>query len=199
MLYKIVLAGDSGCGKTSIIYRHIRNEFDIDSATTYGGACNTLQITSPGGYKLKMQLWDTAGQEKYRSLVKIYYRGAYVIIFVFDLSRIETRKNIQNWYTEYTTSYPDKIHMFLVGNKSDIAQEDPEILSLIKTYIAKYHFRYVKTSARDGTGIDVLFDDISARIGLNYDFEVNNNQSEQIKLELTQETVPKASLNYCCT
>ncbi len=202
--YKVVVAGDTGCGKTSLIYKHRYDVFNDGTISTIGGEFSTLPITSPAGHELRMHIWDTAGQEKYRSLVRMYYRGAYAIIFVFDLTRIETLRNVPVWYRECDPGSQPRAQLFLVGNKSDLLNgrsEAPAVLSLIKDYVNEYHFRYVKTSAKDGTGIDVLFDDIIARIGLHYDFDLAKEHDRSKTHSLVQDNasasrwLPK---NPCC-
>lgn len=201
--YKVVMAGDTGCGKTSLIYRHRYDVFSRNTSSTIGGEYSILPIISPSGQELKMHIWDTAGQEKYRSLVRMYYRGAYAIVFVFDITRIETLRNILSWYREYDCGLYDRVQLFLVGNKCDLLEgeaESPEMLRLIKTYVSEYNFRYVKTSAKDGTGINILFDDIIARIGSDYDCNHNKNIASNLHLQLAPETEPQSSRwrNPCC-
>ena len=181
--YKVVLVGDTGCGKTSLIYKHKYDVFDNSATSTIGGEFSTLSVTTPDGSEIKMHLWDTAGQEKYRSLVRMYYRGAFAIVFVFDVTRIETLRSVPLWYSECDINSYDigRVQMFLVGNKSDLLpgeDESPAVLQLVKKYVNEYNFRYIKTSAKDGPGIDILFDDIKRRIGLHHDFDAESKKAK---------------------
>ncbi|KAJ8503750.1 hypothetical protein OPV22_004636 [Ensete ventricosum] len=118
-LFKIVLIGDSGVGKSNILSRFTRNEFCLDSKSTIGVefATKTLQIE---GKTIKAQIWDTAGQERYRAITSAYYRGAVGALLVYDITKKQTFDNVRRWLRELRDHADSNIVIMMVGNKSDL-------------------------------------------------------------------------------
>ena len=117
-LYKVVLIGDSGVGKSNLLSRFSRNEFDLDARSTIGVEFSTKNITIDDKI-IKLQIWDTAGQERYDSITSVYYRGASGAILVYDTTKRETFNHINKWYKELA-NYTEKIRVILIGNKYDL-------------------------------------------------------------------------------
>lgn len=118
-LFKVVLIGDSGVGKSNLLSRFTRNEFDLETKTTIGVefATNTVNIDSK---TIKAQIWDTAGQERYRAITSAYYRGAVGALLVYDISKQSSFDNIERWLNELNDHSDAAITVMLVGNKSDL-------------------------------------------------------------------------------
>merc|ERR1711945_46158 len=97
--FKVVLIGDSGVGKSNLLSRFTRNEFNLESKSTIGVefAHRSIQVE---GKKVKAQIWDTAGQERYRAITSAYYRGAVGALLVYDITKPQTYENVQRWLTE---------------------------------------------------------------------------------------------------
>lgn len=121
-LYKILLIGDSSVGKTSVLLRYIDGKFDPESRSTIGVDFKvaTLDI---GGKSVKLQLWDTAGQETFRTIVSSYYRGAHGVIFVYDVTAEQTFNSVERWFSEATSNLRQKVPMLLIGNKIDLEDQ----------------------------------------------------------------------------
>ena len=119
--YKIVLLGDSGVGKSNIINKFIKNQFNTDSKTTIGVefAAKTLEVK---GKIIKTQIWDTAGQERYRSMASAYYRGATGALLVYDITRSNSFENLEKWTKQLKNYANEDIICLLIGNKSDLRQ-----------------------------------------------------------------------------
>jgi small GTP-binding protein len=153
--FKIVFLGESGCGKTSIISRYIDKEFTGTLCPTVGCAGRTIDYQYRN-HALTLLLWDTAGQELYRSLTPIYYRNSAAAIIVYDLSVRDTFEQIQGWIEELHSTVGD-IVMVLCANKSDLedarAVEELEGAALAHSVNAQF----VETSAKTGRGLDLLF------------------------------------------
>lgn len=117
--FKVVLIGDSGVGKSNLLSRFTRNEFNLDSKSTIGVefATRSIQVDSK---TIKAQIWDTAGQERYRAITSAYYRGAVGALLVYDISKHQTYENVTRWLKELRDHADSNIVIMLVGNKSDL-------------------------------------------------------------------------------
>ncbi len=115
----VVLIGDSGVGKSNLLGRFTRNEFNLDSKSTIGVEFGprSIQVDSK---TIKAQIWDTAGQERYRAITSAYYRGAVGALLVYDISKHQTYENVTRWLKELRDHADANIVIMLVGNKSDL-------------------------------------------------------------------------------
>uniref|UniRef100_A0A8C7BMA6 Ras-related protein Rab-25 n=1 Tax=Neovison vison TaxID=452646 RepID=A0A8C7BMA6_NEOVI len=120
-VFKVVLIGESGVGKTNLLSRFTRNEFKQDSRTTIGVEFSTRTVTL-GTAAIKAQIWDTAGLERYRAITSAYYRGAVGALLVFDLTKHQTYAVAERWLKELYDHAEATIVVMLVGNKSDLQQ-----------------------------------------------------------------------------
>ena len=118
-LFKVVLIGDSGTGKSNLLSRFTRNEFSLDSRSTIGVEFATRSINLDGK-TIKAQIWDTAGQERYRAITSAYYRGAVGALLVYDIAKHSTYINVSRWLKELRDHADSNIVVMLVGNKSDL-------------------------------------------------------------------------------
>ncbi len=118
-LFIVVLIGDSGVGKSNLLSRFTRNEFNLDSKSTIGVefATRSIQVDAK---TIKAQIWDTAGQERYRAITSAYYRGAVGALLVYDISKHQTYDNVTRWLKELRDHADANIVIMLVGNKSDL-------------------------------------------------------------------------------
>ena len=115
----VVLIGDSGVGKSNLLFRFTKNDFLMDSKSTIGVefAMRTLKIQDK---TIKAQIWDTAGQERYRAIVSAYYRGAVGALLVYDITKKGTFENVTRWLNELREHADEDIVILLVGNKCDL-------------------------------------------------------------------------------
>ena len=156
---KCVLLGNANAGKSSLVFRYTKNEFTNKCQTTVGCSFNSKQLELENKI-IKLDIWDTAGQEKYRSLLPLYYRKAKLVLLCFDLSVYDTnlKKDIIYWFTQLDTNseVEDRV-IFFVGTKSDIKCEqiDKQIEELQRNYP---DIIYIETSSKEGTNISHLFD-----------------------------------------
>ncbi|XP_076961040.1 ras-related protein Rab2BV-like [Bidens hawaiensis] len=118
-LFKIVLIGDSGVGKSNILSRFTRNEFCLESKSTIGVefATRTIQVE---GKVVKAQIWDTAGQERYRAITSAYYRGAVGALLIYDITKAQSFENVRRWLRELRDHADANIVIMLAGNKADL-------------------------------------------------------------------------------
>jgi small GTP-binding protein len=155
--FRVVLVGDSGVGKSSIIHYLVKGSFESDQKTTIGAAFHTITRTLDG-QRVQLQVWDTAGQEKFRSIGPVYYRNAAAAIGVYDVTQEEFSTGLDHWILTVKRSTSNAL-LFIVGNKSDLLGPDdpaPEVTG--QSYADKYHAPFFATSAKTGLGIDKLFE-----------------------------------------
>jgi Ras-related protein Rab-11A len=162
-LFKMVLIGDSGVGKSNILSRFTRNEFSLESKSTIGVefATRTLQVD---GKTVKAQIWDTAGQERYRAITSAYYRGAVGALLVYDITKRQTFDNVQRWLRELRDHADSNIVIMMAGNKSDlnhlraVAKQDGQTLA------EKEGLSFLETSALESLNIEKAFQTILTEI-----------------------------------
>ncbi|TNM95535.1 ras-related protein Rab-15-like isoform X1 [Takifugu flavidus] len=118
VLFRLLMLGDSGVGKTCMLRRFTENEFDSSHISTIGidFKMKTLEID---GLKVRVQIWDTAGQERYQTITKQYYRRAQGIIFVYDVTNQPSFQHVAKWVSDVDQNAPDTVQRILVGNKCD--------------------------------------------------------------------------------
>ncbi|KAI0226081.1 Rab GTPase ypt31, partial [Massospora cicadina] len=118
-LFKVVLIGDSGVGKSNLLSRFTRDEFNLESKSTIGVEFATRNVQVEGK-SIKAQIWDTAGQERYRAITSAYYRGAVGALLVYDVTKHNTFENVNRWLKELRDHAESHIVILLVGNKCDL-------------------------------------------------------------------------------
>ena len=162
-LFKIVLIGDSGVGKSNILSRFTKNEFNLESKTTIGVEFATKSIISDNKI-IKAQIWDTAGQERYRAITNAYYRGAVGALLVYDITKPFTFENVEKWLKELREHAEPHIVVMLVGNKSDlknlraVKQEDASM------FAEKNRIAFMETSALESSNVELAFQTIITEI-----------------------------------
>lgn len=150
---KLVLVGDGGVGKTTLVSRHKTGEFERKYIPTLGVQVSTLEFNTTRG-KLVYNIWDTAGQERFGGLREGYYLEANCAIIMFDVSAPNTYRNVQNWYQDLTRVCPN-IPIVLVGNKVDI--RDRKVTSKRVFFHKKHNMRYFEISARSNYHYELPF------------------------------------------
>ena len=155
---KVVLLGESGVGKTSLITRYVCGTFSQLVMTSTGSSFVTKNLDVDENNKVKFQIWDTAGQEKYRSLAKIFYQSASVAILVYDITTRNSFNGIKEyWSKEILANSPEDIIIALVANKSDDYYEQEVSTQEGKDLAREINAIFQCTSAKLGSGIDELF------------------------------------------
>ena len=153
---KLLLLGDTSVGKTSILTNYNENKFDKDTIGTIGVEYVYKTITYKN-MKIKLQLWDTSGEERFRTITKNFYRNADVLFLVFDLTREDTFNNIINWLSDVKEYNPD-LKILLLGNKLDLINERKISTERATNFATKHNLQYLEVSAKDGTNIQKSFE-----------------------------------------
>jgi len=162
-LLKLLLVGDSGVGKTCLLLSFVSEEFDADSHSTIGVDLK-VKIMNVKGQKIKLTIWDTAGQEQFRTLTSAYYRGAHGVILVYDVTRPQTFQNIREWIKEVDIfSTKDNVVKALVGNKIDLNSR--EVSREEGAQFAQDHnMLFFESSARTQEGVKQAFEELVLKI-----------------------------------
>ncbi|DBA04266.1 TPA: hypothetical protein N0F65_009501 [Lagenidium giganteum] len=157
---KVVLLGDTGVGKSSLVLRFVTNNFRPYSESTIGASFMSKMIVV-NDTPIKYQIWDTAGQEKYHSLAPMYYRGAAAAIVVYDITRKQSLATLKNWVKELKQLGPDNIVIAIAGNKSDLEDKREVPASQARAYAEEINAVFIETSAKEDTNVSDLFIQIS--------------------------------------
>uniref|UniRef100_A0AAX7VHY1 small monomeric GTPase n=1 Tax=Astatotilapia calliptera TaxID=8154 RepID=A0AAX7VHY1_ASTCA len=158
-LFKVVLIGDSGVGKSNLLSRFTRNEFNLESKSTIGVEFATRSI-QVDGKTVKAQIWDTAGQERYRAITSAYYRGAVGALLVYDIAKHLTYENVERWLKELRDHADSNIVIMLVGNKSDLRHLRAVPTDEARAFAEKNGLSFLETSALDSTNVETAFQTI---------------------------------------
>ena len=155
--FKIMLLGDSSVGKTAFILRFCDNKFEDESITTIGLDTKT-KFVSHRDKKIQLQIWDTAGEERFRSIAKSCYKGADGILLMYDVSNISSFKHIKNWINDIENNITvpkDKLALIIVGNKSDLPEDQKKIDNKDREdFENKYKYKIIETSAKADKNIN---------------------------------------------
>ncbi|XP_043576973.1 ras-related protein Rab-11B-like [Chiloscyllium punctatum] len=162
-LFKVVLIGDSGVGKSNLLSRFTRNEFNLESKSTIGVEFATRSI-QVDGKTIKAQIWDTAGQERYRAITSAYYRGAVGALLVYDIAKHLTYENVERWLKELRDHGDNNIVIMLVGNKSDLRHLRAVPTDEARAFAEKNCLSFIETSALDSTNVEEAFQNILTEI-----------------------------------
>ncbi|KAJ3333939.1 hypothetical protein HDU93_008285 [Gonapodya sp. JEL0774] len=162
-LFKIVLIGDSGVGKSNLLSRFTRNEFNLESKSTIGVEFATRSI-QVDGKTVKAQIWDTAGQERYRAITSAYYRGAVGALLVYDIAKHVTYENVVRWLKELRDHADSNIVIMLVGNKSDLRHLRAVPTEEAKAFATENSLMFIETSALDSSNVELAFQKILTEI-----------------------------------
>ena len=157
LIFKIVIIGDSGVGKTNLIGRYLKNEYKEDSKATVGVEFGEKKYEI-NGLKIKAQIWDTAGQERYRAITSMYYKGAKGGLIVFDLSSKSTFQNVEKWFNEIKKTADPTINLILIGNKSDLKDKRQISTEEGENKAKEMNVPYLETSALNADNADKAFD-----------------------------------------
>ncbi|KAG9225868.1 hypothetical protein CCMSSC00406_0008396 [Pleurotus cornucopiae] len=158
-LFKVVLIGDSGVGKSNLLSRFTRNEFNLESKSTIGVEFATRSI-NVDGKTVKAQIWDTAGQERYRAITSAYYRGAVGALLVYDIAKHATYVNVTRWLKELRDHADSNIVIMLVGNKSDLKHLRAVPTEEAKAFSTENGLSFIETSALDASNVEAAFQNI---------------------------------------
>ena len=167
-LYKIIIIGDASVGKTALLSKYLKGVFPKSPLSTIATefATKIIQIKE-GGY-IKAQIWDTAGEEKYKSITYHHYKKSVGGLIVYDITKKLTFENVKNWYNDLITKAEKGCIIALVGNKLDLVERNGSNREVLKeeaqAYAEDNHMLFYETSAYNGTNINDIFEDLMQTI-----------------------------------
>ena len=212
---KVVLIGESGVGKTSIISQFINETFQVNMESTSGATFSSKVVTLSNKNKIKLEIWDTAGQERYRALTKMFYKDAAAAILVCDITDKNSFIQIKEYWVDQIKQNNDNIILIIVANKSDLYEKENINENEVRNYANELNANFIVCSALNRSGIE----DIFVAVGNNYfekkynknnnslDFSENKNvindlnqshDSKKIKLKLDDVKKQVTKKKNCC-
>mmetsp|Transcript_19489 Transcript_19489/g.33466 ORF Transcript_19489/g.33466 Transcript_19489/m.33466 type:complete len:209 (-) Transcript_19489:341-967(-) len=155
-LFKLLLIGDSGVGKTNLLLRFTEDKFVLDSKTTIGVEYGSRSL-NVNDRAIKAQIWDTSGQERFRAITKAYYRGAHGVLIVYDVTKRESFDHVQHWLDEVKQHAPADTSIILVGNKKDRKFAAAVPVAEAQRLAESEGMSFFETSALDGSEVFKAF------------------------------------------
>ena len=180
--FKVVLVGESGVGKTSIITQFIDQTFQEDQQSTTGGTFSTKSVICDNGKTLKFEIWDTAGQERYRSLTKMFYKDANAAVLVYDITRKDSFEELQNyWAEQIKESSPSNIILAVAANKSDLFNKEAVDEDEARKFAESLGAIYASTTATTVESINDLFIQIAKKYTGSNEIKIKEEDEGQVQ------------------
>lgn len=175
MIFKIVLVGDSGVGKTNLLLRYLKNEFNTQTKATVGVEFGNTKVQIDNAL-IKAQIWDTAGQERYRSITSAYYKGAHGALIVYDITRKDSFDSVEKWLSDLKNNGEEKMVIMAIGNKCDMVNERVISTEDGEAKAQRNNIAFLETSALNATNVAKAFDELIQKLYVAFkkDFEDND-------------------------
>ena len=178
-VYKVLLLGDSSVGKTCFLLRSCDRTFQEAHLSTIGLDYRLKTMTLENNKNIKLQIWDTAGQDRFRALTKNYYKGANGIILIYDISTTQTFENVKVWINQIKEEANANVIIYLVGNKIDLPKDKRTVSEEEGQKLAdEYKFLFKEASAKEGTNVNEIFQELVEKIDAEAKPEVPNTEKK---------------------
>ena len=202
---KVVLVGETGVGKTSIITQFVDENFQKDQQSTTGGTFSIKTGLCDNGKKLKFEIWDTAGQEKYRALTKLFYKDVNAAVMVYDITRKQTFEELKNYWTEQIKDNSlSNTFIAIAANKSDLVDKEEVNEEEARDYAKSIDAIFLSTSAKNAQTVQDLFTALGKKFmncgNITYNNEPENDNLPSKKRRDTQQLSKKTEQKRkgCC-
>jgi small GTP-binding protein len=157
VVFRVVLIGDSSVGKTCLLTRFLHKDFNLNETNTIGASYETYSEVRDG-FTMELQIWDTAGEEKFKSLGPIYYREASAALAVFDVSNPLSFEALSGWISNFQSVAGSEAVIVVVGNKIDLVDAQKVTLAEAEQWCGGREYAFVPASAKSGSGVPDVFD-----------------------------------------
>ena len=194
-LFKVVLIGDAGVGKSAILYNITDNRFLYQYNTTIGVEYGSTIMTQ-GAKNIKLQIWDTAGQEIFKSITKSYYRDNSVIIIVYDTTNYKSFKNVRKWLNDIK-DFANESLIYLVGNKIDLHHNRKVSFDEGNNFAKTHNLYFMEITAKNYEG-KKLFDDIILKLSQKIDSNTYLSGSKYGGIDRLNNEQEQSSYKDCC-
>jgi len=192
--FKLVLLGESAVGKSSLVLRFVKDQFDDYRESTIGAAFLTQTISLDDTTTVKFEIWDTAGQERYKSLAPMYYRNANCAVVVYDITQAASLDKAKAWVKELQRQANENIIIALAGNKLDLVTEQPDkravSIAEAEAYANEAQLLFFETSAKTSENVKELFTAIAKKLPLDQPGPRNPRSAPRSGVDLTHEPAP---------
>ena len=188
-VYKVLLLGDSTVGKTCFLMKYTDKTFQDIHMATIGLDYRLRSMKLKSGKSIKLQIWDTAGQDRFRAITKNYYKGSHGIILIYDITNTQSFENVKTWVNQIREEASSNVIIYITGNKVDMEDERKVDRDDGEKLAEELGFPFVETSAKNGININETFEDLVERIDKVY----GNVPQKPIKNKLY-----KANGKKCC-
>ncbi len=173
--FKVILIGESGVGKSSIMTKFITNEFKSAYQSTLGIEFKVKEMLIDNEIYARLRIWDTCGQERFRAITRQYFQNAQGVLLVFDLTSKDTVKKLNDWLNDLNQHVTEDCVIFVIGNKLDIKTRDISISEEAKQFANDKKLNYFEVSAKTGSGIANIFEKMTRKIVNNVKSKANDN------------------------
>ena len=188
-VYKVLLLGDTTVGKTCFLMKYTDKTFQDIHMATIGLDYRLKSMKLKSGKNIKLQIWDTAGQDRFRAITKNYYKGSHGIILIYDVTNVQTFENVKQWVSQIREEAAQNVIIYLVANKIDMEEERKVNKEEGEKLAEELGFPFVETSAKSGININETFEDLVERIDKIY-----GNSPQKV----TRNNLYKAKDKKCC-
>ena len=199
MIFKIVLVGDSGVGKTNLLLRYLKNEFNTQTKATVGVEFGNTKVQIDNAL-IKAQIWDTAGQERYRSITSAYYKGAHGALIVYDITRKDSFDSVEKWLRDLKNNGEEKMVIMAIGNKCDMVNERVISTEEGEAKAQRNNIAFLETSALNATNVAKAFDELIQKLYVAFkkDFEDNDEDDLGENANTIEIRTGNSKKEQCC-
>merc|ERR1711907_345086 len=196
-LFKLLLIGDSGVGKSCLLLRFADDSYTESYISTIGVdyKIRTIQLD---GKTIKLQIWDTAGQERFRTITSSYYRGAHGIIVVYDITDADSFGNVKQWLEEIQRYACEGVNKLMVGNKCDLASKRKVEKKQAEEFASKLGIPFLETSAKSNNNVEAAFMTMAGEIKSRMAQSSTRGEGKGVKLPAKGEDLNKGKKGGCC-
>lgn len=196
-LFKLLLIGDSGVGKSCLLLRFADDTFTESYISTIGVdfKIRTIDLDSK---TIKLQIWDTAGQERFRTITSSYYRGAHGIIVMYDVTDLDSFNNIKQWLHEIDRYASESVNKLLVGNKNDLTSQRAVSFEQGKEFASSLGIDFIETSAKASVNVEKAFLLMASQIKARFKTQPAGSGTSNVALKGGKPVNAQQKSGGCC-